>query len=261
MSNSEAKYAAIVQRTLHLVEKIAPDIGDAVVPVWCDSNNGMRTHIGTAFFAEQSGRSFLVTALHNFDVRPGASLKVKFSGEIWTLNKMSARTSIQDDLWVADTCADLHKCLQSIKVPLLLRDDPKNCQFGTGSVLLGYPEDLNLQGEPFKPLAISTTLETRDLTIVNKLPEPIVYNVQSDFLSTACGKPVMERPDIFGMSGGPVFSWYCTESVDDSSCTFHYFLQGVILRWQERDGYIVACNAARIATLLRADSKVQVPDC
>ncbi|BDR09925.1 hypothetical protein CTTA_3695 [Comamonas testosteroni] len=261
MPNSEAKYAAIVQRTLHQVEKIAPDIGDAVVPVWRESNNGELIHIGTAFFAERCKRSFLVTALHNFKNLSGASLKIKFSGKIWTLNEMNKRISTDDDLWVAETCAELHDCLQGIKVPLLLRDNPRDCTFGTGSVLLGYPEELNLQGEPFKPLAISTMLETRDLTTVSKLPEPIVYNVQSDFLSTACGKPVMERPDIFGMSGGPVFSWYCTEGVNGSPYTFHYFLQGVILSWQERNGYVVACNAARIATLLGADSKVQAPDC
>lgn len=249
MSINNAEYPPIVQRTLRQAERIALEIGKGVVPVWCDSS-GMRTLIGTGFFAERDGHSFLVTANHNFSVRPEAALKIEFSGEIWTLGDMSAWTSTEDDLWVAETCGDLHNLLQSIKVPLLARNNPESCRFSTGSVLLGYPADLNIQGELSNPLAISTALETRDLMTGSKLPEPLIFDVQGDVLTTACGEAVMERPEIFGMSGGPVFGWYCTQNADGNTWVLEYFLQGVILAWQRRDGYVVACNTARIAALL-----------
>lgn len=250
MSPNETERSAIVQRTMRQAERIAPEMGNAVVPVWCDGAADMqRMLIGTAFFAEREGRSHLITALHNFSSHPDRRLKIEFSDKLWTLNDMSARISLNDDLWVAEASSDLHECLRDIRVPLLLRDRPEECRFGTGSVLMGFPDDLNMHGAPFAALAISTTLETRSLCTASTLPEPLVFNVKDDFLTTAEGAVVMDRPDINGMSGGAVFSWYCVDAAN--SWEFRYFLQGMIVSWQRRDGYIVACNAARIATLLR----------
>lgn len=253
MTSSDAEFSPALQRTLRLAERIAPEIGDGVVPVWRDNRDGGRTLIGTAFFVERERRSFLVTALHNFTNNAGAILKIEFSGMVWTLNEMSGRTSLADDLWVAEADADLQQRLPAINVPLLKRDDPRSCQFGTGTVLMGYPEDLSLPGAPFKPLAISTTLDFRDdLITPSTLPEPIIYNVADDFLSTAEGLNVMHRPDIFGMSGGPAFSWFCTAVPGSNKVALHYFLQGMIVSWQRRKGYVVACNAVRIAALIAA---------
>ncbi|BEU20005.1 hypothetical protein [Paraburkholderia sp. 22B1P] len=253
MTSSDAEFSAAVRRTFRLAERIAPAMGDGVVPVWCDNRDGGRTLVGTAFFVERERRSFLVTALHNFTNNAGAILKIEFSGMVWTLSEMSGRTSPADDLWVAEADADLQQRLRAINVPLLKRDEPESCQFGTGTVLMGYPEDLSLPGAPFRPLAISTTLDVRDgLATTSTLPEPIIYNVADDFLSTAEGLTVMHRPDIFGMSGGPAFSWFCTAVPSSNKAAFNFFLQGMIVSWQRRKGYVVACNAARIAALITA---------
>lgn len=251
MSNNIAEHETIVEWAFRQAEGIPPLIKDAVVPVWCDSSAGLRILIGTAFFAERNSRSFLVTALHNFECQPNVTLNIEFSDAIWPLNSMPAHTSKIDDLWIAETCVELHELLQDIRVPLLVREDPESCRYGTGALLMGYPEELNVPGQPFKPLAISTTLETRELNTINTLPEPLFFNVQDEQLTTVYGEFQMNRPEIFGMSGGPVLSWYYREAKDSSALEFHYFLQGMILRWQATNGYVVACNAARITALLR----------
>ena len=249
MSIKDSEITAVVQRTFRLAERIAPIIQDAVVPIWCDNHNGGRSLIGTAFFAEKDQRSFLVTALHNFEKNPQVILKIDFLGLIRNLNEMAGRTAPEDDLWVAEADSELHQKLQAIKVPLLNRENPKSCRFGTGTVFIGFPEDLNLQGEPFKSLSISTMFEMRNLNTGIDLPEALVFDVNCDVLSTVEGTPVMHRPDVFGMSGGPAFGWHCPTNPASGEQEFHFFLQGVIVSWQRIDGYIVACNASRIAAL------------
>lgn len=250
MSVEDAEIAALVRRTFGLAERIAPIVQDAIVPIWCENHNGGRSLVGTGFFVEKYRRSFLVTARHNFTENPGAILKVDFRGLIRNLNQMEGESSTEDDLWVTEVDAELHRNLKEIRVPMLSRDHPEMCRFGTGTVLIGFPEDLNLQGDSFKPLAISTILEMRNLSTKIKLPEALVFNVNSDLLSTVDGKPVMHRPDVFGMSGGPVFSWHCPINPTSGKQDFHFFLQGMIVSWQRVDGYVVACNASQIAGLV-----------
>lgn len=254
MFKDKTERTPIIQETFRQAEKIGPDMQDAVVPVWRDSSDGGRTLIGTAFFAKNDGRSFLITALHNFKRKPYVNLKIEFLGTTWALNEMSELISEEDDLWAGEANADLHQQLQTIRVPSLPHADPAHCRMSTGSVLMGYPEDLNLQGSPFRPLAISTVLETRDLTTTSPLPEPVIYHANDDFLTTVEGSVVMERPHIFGMSGGPVFGWFCSKAPGSDEIKLHHFLQGVIVSWQQRDGYVVACNAACVAALVKRSS-------
>lgn len=250
MSIDEEEYAALTRWRLLQAEKIMPVVKDAIVPVWTECSNGMRRLIGTAFFAERNARSFLVTALHIFTNNPGAVLKIELSGVTWTLNGMFARVSAEDDLWIAEACVDLHNLLRNIRTPLLERDDPEDCRYGAGSVLVGYPVALTSPDEEFQVLPISTHLEIRGLTSETELPEPLFFNVEGDSLYSACGEAVIDLPEMFGMSGGPVFSWNLTPIEGTDSWGLHFFLQGVTIGWARCNGYLVACNAARIVALL-----------
>lgn len=251
MFRDTAQHRKIVHKIIHQVETIGPRMQESIVPVWRGTSLNDRALVGTAFFAEWNEQIFLITALHNFKENPTFVLKINLDSKIYELNTMTAWTSPDDDLWIAEMVKGALPNPDVVRpMPLLKRADPKQTRFGTGSVLIGYPETLNMQGKPFTPLSISTTLETRPLTSTTTLPEALVYNVDDDYLGNAQGEPVMPRPPIRGMSGGPVYSWFCTRDRNSGQIIVRFFLQGIIVSWRKVTGYVVACNSAQIVKLI-----------
>lgn len=245
------------RQILIIAENIAGEIGNAVYPVWRDGDGGDKVLIGTAFFVDHKNRTFLVTALHNFTKNKGVILKISVLGQTYSLNDMGNLSSDEDDLWVAEIPTELKEFTDNIKLPSLRRKSPEACRFGTGTVMIGFPDSLNPAGKSFKALPISTALETRKLETTNSLIEKVVIDLRGDQLFTAGGIPVMDMPQMFGMSGGPAFSWYATLEPASKQISLHYFLQGMIVAWQRRDLFVTACNAARIENLVSTFSSIE----
>ncbi|MYM32844.1 hypothetical protein GTP38_00570 [Duganella sp. FT94W] len=242
-----------MQQYLPHAERILPQIGGSIFPVWHAGANGVRRLVGTAFFAYLDERLLLITAEHNFSDNPDKTLCITLNGTVRPLNAMNGLVSRQDDLWVAEADADIKAVMAEVTTPELRRRSSDLLRRSLGVVFMGYPESLNKSLDTPHLLGISTMLETRNLDSTNLMPQPIYNTVNSDYLYDSQGQPQMVTPAMYGMSGGPAFGWYASPGSDCHPDIFHYFLQGVSASWSQSRGYVVACSAARIVALVDTD--------
>lgn len=230
------------------IDQLGQDCARALVPIkhfQCEE----RSVIGSAFLAELEEETWLVTALHTFELYGQSNCGVILWGREFSLADRPLYFSKQDDIAIFPLDRELGAAVSGVfRIPLQ-RDPGVLAHAATGVVVIGYPVYQELAELP-PVVPVSTVMERRALTIGTKIGDPLIYELLPEALVSSDGKSLIANLNPHGMSGGPALAWMVCGS--QANPRFEYRLQSVLVEWGSKEGYLVGSGVQGLVDLIDA---------
>jgi hypothetical protein len=248
------------EKSLKFIDEIAEKWGRVTVPFFSNSKKSTSgaNLFGSGFIARFKDKNYLVTAHHvaedmlNYNA---CVVNINSTGVI--LENIEFYIDKINDLAIApiDFLLEKHGIKKISYVPL----PPQTHEVPLGyHIILGYPGTKNKLERKWGKINrhfFSITVEKTALPafIKTTVNDAICFyfdqNCQMDSTLNKIGKP----PDLYGMSGGPVFELFV--NIEHDHYRFSVQLSGVIVEWHKNDRIVLAAPLTKLVELIKKHKK------
>ncbi|NWF11749.1 hypothetical protein HX810_29165 [Pseudomonas salomonii] len=240
-----------MNKLLKELDKIGQHGGQAVLAIRDFSALVPLDVLGTGFLGSFEGKSYFVSALHNFkeDAKSCASIEIR--GQRYSLAHRKFYYSEQDDIGFFELDEELEQAMAGLTRLPIGRDLGIFSNAAHHVVVVGFPADLRPNGA-LTALPVSTRLEVRDIQTSTQIPDARLYELENEDLVCSNGVTLISLLEPEGMSGGPVLA--CINAGTVAEPALYTKLHSVLVQWHDPHGYLVGSATARLVALIDSHS-------